>query len=260
MALKPSSNPNNQNLFLGFDIGSVSLNTVLMDENHNILENYYDYVHGKPFNVLKDRLTSILKNHNPESIKGIAITGTGGKLATGLIGGIFVNEIIAQATSTGRLFPDAQTVIEIGGEDSKLIILEKDPVKGYSRLVDFEMNSICAAGTGSFLDQQARRIGVPIENEFGQMSLKSVDPPRIAGRCSVFAKSDMIHHQQIATPLHDIVAGLCFALARNFRSNVARSKEIKKPVVFSGGVAANIGMVRAFREVLDLNENELDYS
>jgi activator of 2-hydroxyglutaryl-CoA dehydratase len=119
------------------------------------------------------------------------------------------------------------------------------------------MNSICAAGTGSFLDQQARRIGVPIETEFGQMSLRSKNPPRIAGRCSVFAKSDMIHHQQIATPLHDIVAGLCFALARNFRSNVARSKEIKKPVVFSGGVAANIGMVRAFREILDLNENEL---
>lgn len=233
------------------------MNTVVMDENHNILENYYDYVHGKPFNILKERLTSILRNHDSGSIKGIALTGTGGKLATGLIGGTFVNEIIAQATSTGRLFPEAQTVIEIGGEDSKLIILEKDPVKGYSRLVDFEMNSICAAGTGSFLDQQARRIGVPIETEFGQMSLRSVNPPRIAGRCSVFAKSDMIHHQQIATPLHDIVAGLCFALARNFRSNVARSKEIKKPVVFSGGVAANIGMVRAFREVLDLSENEL---
>ena len=119
------------------------------------------------------------------------------------------------------------------------------------------MNSICAAGTGSFLDQQARRIGVPIENEFGTMALKSVDPPRIAGRCSVFAKSDMIHHQQIATPLHDIVAGLCFALARNFSSNVARSKEIKKPVIFSGGVAANAGMVRAFRETLNLEDGEL---
>ena len=89
------------------------------------------------------------------------------------------------------------------------------------------------------------------------MALKSVDPPRIAGRCSVFAKSDMIHHQQIATPLHDIVAGLCFALARNFRSNLARSKEMKKPIVFSGGVAANIGMVRAFNEILDLKEGEL---
>ncbi|MCJ7447069.1 MAG: acyl-CoA dehydratase activase [Bacteroidales bacterium] len=248
---------NGNGVYLGFDIGSVSLNTVLMDDNYNVIEDYYDYVHGKPFIVLKERLSDILERIPSESIKGIAITGTGGKLASELIGGIFVNEIIAQATSTGRLFPDAKTVIEIGGEDSKLIILEKDPANGHSRLVDFEMNSICAAGTGSFLDQQARRIGVPIEKEFGEMSLKSVDPPRIAGRCSVFAKSDMIHHQQIATPLHDIVAGLCFALARNFRSNVARSKEIKKPVVFSGGVAANIGMVRAFREVLNLNGDEL---
>ena len=243
--------------FIGFDIGSVSLNTVILDKDNNILEEYYDYVHGKPFNVLNERLTLILDKISPELINGIAITGTGGKLATELIGGIFVNEIIAQATSTGHLFPDARTVVEIGGEDSKLILLEKDPLNGHSRLVDFEMNSICAAGTGSFLDQQARRIGVPIEKEFGEMALKSVNPPRIAGRCSVFAKSDMIHHQQIATPLHDIVAGLCFALARNFRSNVARSKEIKKPVVFSGGVAANIGMVKAFREVLNLTEGEL---
>ena len=245
------------NFYLGFDIGSVSLNTVIIDEKNNILEEHYDYVYGKPFNVLKDRLSSVLEKYSSKSIKGIAITGTGGKLATGLIGGAFVNEIIAQATSTGILYPEARTIIEIGGEDSKLIILEKNPENGHSRLVDFEMNSICAAGTGSFLDQQARRIGVPIENEFGIMSLKSVDPPRIAGRCSVFAKSDMIHHQQIATPLHDIVAGLCFALARNFRSNVARSKEIKKPVVFSGGVAANIGMIRAFRETLNLIDSEL---
>jgi predicted CoA-substrate-specific enzyme activase len=247
----------NQKFLLGFDIGSVSLNTVLLDENYNVLENYYDYVHGRPFNILKDRLTSLLDHHSAESISGIAITGTGGKLATDLIGGIFVNEIISQATSTGRMYPEAQTVIEIGGEDSKLILLEKDPANGISRLVDFEMNSICAAGTGSFLDQQARRIGVPIEKEFGEMALKSVDPPRIAGRCSVFAKSDMIHHQQIATPLHDIVAGLCYALARNFRSNLARSKEIKKPVIFSGGVAANAGMVRAFRDVIDLKGDEL---
>ncbi len=244
-------------LFLGLDIGSVSLNTVLMDKEFNILEDYYDYVHGKPFNVLKDRLTAVLGKNRSGTVKGIALTGTGGKLASDLIGGVFVNEIIAQATSSGTLYPEVKTVIEIGGEDSKLIILEKDPSNGHSRLVDFEMNSICAAGTGSFLDQQARRIGVPIVKEFGEMSLRSTDPPRIAGRCSVFAKSDMIHHQQIATPLHDIVAGLCFALARNFRSNVARSKEIRKPVIFSGGVAANTGMVRAFKEILELGDGEL---
>lgn len=252
-----SNPPSDSDIFLGFDIGSVSLNTVIIDSNNNILEEHYDYVHGQPFNILKDRLVEILRNYSSDSFKGIAFTGSGGKLASGLVGGAFVNEIIAQATSTGILYPDARTVIEIGGEDSKIIILEKNPENGHSRLVDFEMNSICAAGTGSFLDQQARRIGVSIENEFGSMALKSVNPPRIAGRCSVFAKSDMIHHQQIATPLHDIVAGLCFALARNFRSTVARSKEIRKPVVFSGGVAANSGMVRAFRETLNLSENEL---
>ena len=161
----------NQKVYVGIDIGSVSLNTVLLDENFKVLENYYDYVHGKPFNVLEERLSTILGNHPAESICGISLTGTGGKLAMDLVGGIFVNEIIAQATSSGRLFPEARTVIEIGGEDSKLIILEKDPSNGHSRLVDFEMNSICAAGTGSFLDQQARRIGVPIVKEFGEMAL-----------------------------------------------------------------------------------------
>ncbi|MCJ7820603.1 MAG: acyl-CoA dehydratase activase, partial [Bacteroidales bacterium] len=253
----PRINTSDKKFFIGLDIGSVSLNTVLMDEELNILEDYYDYIHGRPFSVLNTRFRKILTDHRAEYILGIAVTGTGGKLATGLIGGVFVNEIIAQATSSGRLYPSARTVIEIGGEDSKLILLEKDPLNGHSRLVDFEMNSICAAGTGSFLDQQAKRIGVPIEKKFGEMALMSVDPPRIAGRCSVFAKSDMIHHQQIATPLHDIVAGLCYALARNFRSNVARSKEIRPPVIFSGGVAANSGMVRAFRDILGLREDEL---
>jgi predicted CoA-substrate-specific enzyme activase len=243
--------------FIGFDIGSVSLNTIVTDKENTIVENYYDYIFGKPFDILRERYSDLLSRFPLTNIGGIAITGSGGKLASSLTDGVFVNEIIAQATSTGILYPDIRTIIEIGGEDSKLIILEKDPETGKSRLVDFEMNSICAAGTGSFLDQQAKRIGVPIENEFGAMALKSVDPPRIAGRCSVFAKSDMIHHQQIATPLHDIVAGLCFALARNFCSNVAKSRELKKPILFSGGVAANAGITRAFREILSLDRDDL---
>jgi activator of 2-hydroxyglutaryl-CoA dehydratase len=190
--------------YIGLDIGSVSLNTVLLNDKNEIIEDFYDYVHGKPFEMLHERLSSLLVKYPADTIRGFALTGTGAKLAAELIGGLFVNEIIAQAASTGRLFPDARTVIEIGGEDSKLIILEREPDDEYARLVDFEMNSICAAGTGSFLDQQAKRIGVPIIKEFGEMAMKSENPPRIAGRCSVFAKSDMIHHQQIATPLHDI--------------------------------------------------------
>jgi len=138
----------------------------------------------------------------------------------------------------------------MGGEDSKLILLNNGRVK------DFSMNSLCAAGTGAFLDQQAERLDLRIEDEFGELAMKSKTPPRIAGRCSVFAKSDMIHLQQIATPDYDIVAGLCYAVARNFKSTICRGKKILPPVVFLGGVAANKGMIRAFRDVLGLKDDE----
>ena len=152
--------------------------------------------------------------------------------------------------------PEVRTVIEMGGEDSKLIMMNGTETEA-NTLADFEMNTVCAAGTGSFLDQQANRIGVSIEKEFGEMALKSKNPPRIAGRCSVFAKSDMIHLQQIATPVHDIVAGLCFAVARNFVSTLGRGKKLEFPLSFQGGVAANAGMVRAFTELLNASEGDL---
>lgn len=242
---------------IGLDIGSISLNTVIINHNGEILENHYDYCYGQPFLVLKKRLTEILSRYKLHQIKLVSTTGTAGKLATELIGGQFVNEIIAQSKSVSRIHPNANTIIEIGGEDSKLIFMERGNVNCHSQLSDFNMNSICAAGTGSFLDQQAKRIGVSIENEFGELALKSVNPPRIAGRCSVFAKSDMIHLQQIATPVYDIVAGLCFAVARNFKSNLARGKDLNPPVIFQGGVAANKGVVHAFRQILDLRDSEL---
>ena len=164
-----------------------------MDETYAILENHYDYCHGKPFHQLENILIRILNNKDLENIKLVAITGSGGLLATELIGGYYVNELVAQATSVTQLYPQVKTVIEMGGEDSKLIFMETN--EGRSALRDFAMNNICAAGTGSFLDQQAKRIGVSIEKEFGELALKSEDPPRIAGRCSVCAKSDMIHLQ-----------------------------------------------------------------
>ena len=246
-----------KNIFLGLDIGSISLNTVIIDQEENILENYYDHCHGQPFLMLKRRLTDLLSRYDSEQFQLIAITGTGGKLATELIGGLFINEIIAQSKSVSKFHPEAKTIIEMGGEDSKLIFMDKGKESDSSSLADFNMNSICAAGTGSFLDQQAKRIGVSIEKEFGALALQSKKPPHIAGRCSVFAKSDMIHLQQIATPVHDIVAGLCFAVARNFKSNLAKGKELVKPIVFQGGVAANAGVIHAFKEILKLKEGEL---
>ncbi len=247
----------NSKLNLGLDIGSTSVNAVVIDDSGNIIENRYEYCYGKPFDVLVRVLDEIIKTYGFDSIGKAAFTGSGGKQAAELAGGTFVNEIIAQSTSVSILYPHIRTIIEMGGEDSKLIFMENGTTTSYSRLSDFSMNSLCAAGTGSFLDQQANRIEVPIEEEFGKLALMSENPPRIAGRCSVFAKSDMIHLQQIATPLHDIVAGLCFAVARNFKSTLGRGKKFEKPFIFQGGVAANAGMVRAFREIFELNKDEL---
>jgi predicted CoA-substrate-specific enzyme activase len=203
------------------------------------------------------RLESLFEKYPESDMKFMVFTGIGGKKAAEIMGGMHINEIIAQSTAVSRLYPQARTVIEMGGEDSKLIFMDQGNVAETSRLADFSMNSLCAAGTGSFLDQQAKRIGVKIEKEFGEMALKSKNPPRIAGRCSVFAKSDMIHLQQVATPIEDIIAGLCFAVARNLKSTLGRGKHFKPPVLFQGGVAANAGMVRAFREVLELADDQL---
>ncbi len=242
--------------YLGIDLGSISVNTVVLNSKGEVLEEHYDFSHGRPFKVLFDRLTKILKTYSDLS-GTIAFTGTGGKLASELLSGIVVNEIVAQSKAVMTLYPEVRTIIEMGGEDSKLIFLEKDHLKAGLKLSDFTMNSLCAAGTGSFLDQQAKRIGVSIEKEFGELALQSKEPPRIAGRCSVFAKSDMIHLQQVATPVYDIIAGLCYAVARNFKTTLGKGKNLEKPILFQGGVAANAGMVRAFEDLYNLNPGEL---
>ncbi|MGO8990003.1 MAG: acyl-CoA dehydratase activase [bacterium] len=241
-------------LYLGIDVGSVSANTVVMDDHRNVLEEHYTRTKGQPLLTVQRVLQEILQRIPPEQFHSISFTGTGGKLLSELLGGNFINEIIAQAKAVQYFYPGVRTIIDIGGEDSKLIFIEEE--EGRSKISDFSMNTLCAAGTGSFLDQQASRLGLTIE-KFGQLALKSTNPPRIAGRCSVFAKSDMIHLQQIATPDYDIVAGLCYALARNFKSNIGKGKMFLKPISFQGGVAANVGMWKAFLDVLELSDGEL---
>jgi len=137
--------------------------------------------------------------------------------------------------------------MEIGGQDSKIILMRRRIV------ADFGMNTVCAAGTGSFLDHQAARLGIAIE-EFGDRALRSRNPVRITGRCTVFAESDMIQKQQTGHRTEDILYGLCQALARNYLSNVGLGKEIRTPVVFQGGVAFNRGVVRAFKEALETED------
>ena len=238
---------------IGIDIGSVSINLVVMDEKGKIINDRYVRHKGKPFHVASGLLQECAEAYE---IDFIATTGTGASLFSSLIGAAFVNEIIAIEKSFSYLYPKTGSIIDIGGEDSKLIIFEPGRKRqGSLRVKDFSMNALCAAGTGSFLDQQASRLCFTIE-KFSEIALRSKNPPRIAGRCTVFAKSDMIHLQQIATPDYEIVAGLCYALARNFKGNIAKGKEMKSPVAFTGGVAANAGMRKAIREVFLLKDED----
>ena len=225
------------NKFVGLDAGSVSVKLAIIDNEQNILETKYVRHKGNPLIVALDLLTQL------PSDCYLSITGSAGKLIAKALGINPVNEVVALSYSTRKLHPEVKTVIEMGGEDSKLLIMDNGIVK------EFSMNSVCAAGTGSFLDQQAERLKLSIE-EFGELALKSEKPPRIAGRCSVFAKSDMIHLQQIATPVEDIVAGLCFAVARNFKGSICKNMALPHPISFQGGVAANNGVKRAFKEVM----------
>ena len=240
-------------LHLGLDIGSVSANAVILDDQGKVLEESYTRTKGKPWEVAAEILCGVRDRHGAEKIESVSLTGTAAKAMAEILETPFVNEIIAHARAVRAFHPRARTIIDMGGEDSKLISLTSD---GRGQIEDFEMNSMCAAGTGSFLDQQAHRLGFTIE-EFSEQALKSQTPPRVAGRCSVFAKTDMIHLQQEATPDFDIVAGLCFALARNLKSNIAKGKDILPPVVFQGGVAANKGVCRAISEIMGLADGEL---
>ena len=224
-------------IYLGLDVGSVSLNTVLVDVNRSVLYESYTRLHGQPIETVHRVLAELLERIPSERIAGLAATGSSGELMADLLGGVAVNEIVAHTAAIAQLYPHVRTVIEMGGEDSKLILLAPGE-DGRPVLEDFAMNTQCAAGTGSFLDQQASRLGVSIEDEFADLALESKKPPRIAGRCSVFAKSDMIHLQQIGTPDYDILAGLCYAVARTFKSNLGRGKTFVKPIAFQGGVVA----------------------
>lgn len=229
---------------MGIDVGSVSTNIVLMDENNNIYYKKYMRTQGKPIEILKEGIGEIELEFGEIEILGVGVTGSGRYLANIIVGADIVkNEITAHAIAGLNFIPEVRTIIEIGGQDSKIIII-RDKI-----VVDFAMNTVCAAGTGSFLDRQAIRLGVDI-SDFGNLALESKNSIRIAGRCAVFAESDMIHKQQLGHNQSDIAKGLCEALVRNYLNNVGKGKEILAPIVFQGGVAANIGIKKAFQETL----------
>ncbi|MBI5115726.1 CoA activase [Candidatus Poribacteria bacterium] len=241
---------------IGIDVGSTSANVVVSSAAGELVKEYYVRTKGRPVETVYSILKESLSREFLEDGCLLAFTGSAGKLLSELLNAPFINEIVVQTRAACHFHPETRSIIEIGGESTRLITVGNSDGGMRTAIEDFAMNSLCAAGTGSFLDQQASRLGLTIE-EFGALAMKSKNPSRIAGRCSVFAKSDMIHLQQIATPDFDIVAGLCYAVARNFKSNVARGKILKEPVVFQGGVAANPGVRKALAEVLGLEPGAL---
>lgn len=234
--------------YLGIDIGSISTKGVIINEKNEFLAECYLWTEGNPTQATKKVLHALKEQFDSESYRIVAsgTTGSARKLVGSMIGAkVIKNEITAHAVGTTTLHPDVRTILEIGGQDSKIICVENGVA------VDYAMNTLCAAGTGAFLSSQAHRLGVDVE-EFGEIALKAKKAATIAARCTVFAESDLVHKLQVGCPKEEIIAGLCKAVAGNYLNNVAKGKKIVAPVVFQGGVSKNAGVVHMFEEELGM--------
>ena len=232
--------------YLGIDIGSISTKGVVIDQDNNILAKEYLWTEGDPMGAVKRLLKALeaqLKERDVQ-IVSVGTTGSARKLIGVMTGASVVkNEITAHAIGTTTVHPDVRTIFEIGGQDSKIVIIENGFV------TDYAMNTLCAAGTGSFLSSQAHRLGVSVE-DFGEIALTSKKPTNIAARCTVFAESDLVHKAQIGHKKEDIIAGLCKAVVANYLNNIGKGKKIMPPIVFQGGVGKNVGVKKAFEDAV----------
>ncbi len=232
--------------YLGIDVGSISTKGVIIDDQNNILCSEYIWTEGDPIGAVKRLVRSLEKQLDPSTWQIIATgtTGSARKLVGTIVGATIVkNEITAHAVGTTTFYPEVRTILEIGGQDSKIILVENGVA------VDYAMNTLCAAGTGAFLSSQAKRLGIGVE-EIGEYAARSQHPTQIAARCTVFAESDLVHKLQMGHPREDVIAGVCNAVVANYLNNVGKGKKIVSPVVFQGGVSKNSGVVKAFEKAL----------
>ncbi len=216
----------------------------------------YRRISGSPIQTTFDLLQEFYETVSEKRIEGIRVTGSGSRTIAKILGIYFENEFKAIARMIGAFYPQVRTVFEIGGESSKYIRLEPQPDSGQSSIVDYDRSGECAAGTGSFLDQQASRMNYSTE-EIGAVVCTASRAARIAGRCSVFAKSDMIHAQQKGYTPPDILRGLCDAVARNFKSSIVKGRKVTAPVALIGAVSQNAGVTAALGEAFGMPAGEL---
>jgi activator of 2-hydroxyglutaryl-CoA dehydratase len=229
--------------YLGIDVGSITTKLVVLGESDQILAKCYIRNSGRPIEAIQQGLVEILNQLGKTvTIDGVATTGSARHLAAYLVGGDLIkNEITAHAIAVIDFLPETKTIIEIGGQDSKVIVLRNRVV------VDFAMNTVCAAGTGSFLDQQAARLGISIKPD----SPQGQSPVRCRPMHGLY-ETDMIHKQQIGEPLR-YRGRPQDSLVKNYLNNVCRGKEILPPIVFQGGVAANRGIQKALERELEVS-------
>lgn len=233
-------------VFLGIDIGSTTTKYALIDEKREIIDKEYRHTMGKPIEVtqtllriLKDRLGDII------DIKGVATTGSG-RMVVGdfLNADLIIDEITAHARGAVEIDPLIDTVFEIGGQDSKYISISN------TYPLDFDMNKVCAAGTGSFLHELASKNSINIVQEFQQIALSSEKPIKLTERCTVFMESDLVSYAQKGGQKNDLIAGLCYAIVYNYLNRVVENKKIGERIMFLGGPSLNKAIVAAFEAVL----------
>jgi len=237
--------------YLGIDIGSVSTNLVVIDADGNLLKEIYLRTQGRPIEVVDRGLKEIEAELGAVlDIRGVGTTGSGRELIGELVGADTVNDEIT-AHKTGSMHVCQQmgmdpvdTIFEIGGQDSKFIRIDKGVV------VDFTMNEACAAGTGSFLEEQAEKLGISIKEEFARLALESSSPARLGERCTVFMERDVTGLMHKGAEVGDLAAGLAYSVALNYLNRVVRGRKIGKVIFFQGGTAYNDAVAAAFSQIL----------
>ena len=237
--------------YLGIDIGSVSTNLVVIDADGNLLKEIYLRTQGRPIEVVDRGLKEIeAELADSLDIRGVGTTGSGRELIGELVGADTVNDEIT-AHKTGSMHVCKQmgmdpvdTIFEIGGQDSKFIRIDKGVV------VDFTMNEACAAGTGSFLEEQAEKLGISIKEEFAELALASASPARLGERCTVFMERDVTGLMHKGAEVGDLAAGLAYSVALNYLNRVVRGRKIGKVIFFQGGTAYNDAVAAAFSQFL----------
>jgi len=245
--LEPVLSPSrNVDAYLGVDVGSVSTDFCLISPEGTVLDGLYLRTRGDPVGVLREGL-AVMRDRTQGYLRvlGVGSTGSGRHLAGSLLGADVVkNEITCQLLGARHVLPEVDTILEIGGQDSKYVSVRR------GRIADFVMNKICAAGTGSFLEEQGDALGVSILGEFESLALKATEPASLGSQCTVFMDSEVVAARQRGVPLNDILAGLALSVAKNYLERVVAGRQVGDNVVFQGGVASNRAVVAAFEALL----------